>query len=284
MDYDDANNIVYDVDLEQALLQKGVSAEHIAYLREKKPKDFYEYYNYYEHISPNDKEKVLVDPKKIIGISRANTDASLYDNAAGRCKSELNVYRMVTSIEHIRDDTLEQLYSWYENLYDPVAIIYFSDEDVYKVGRDGNHRSLYANIIGVPSIKADVAYYKRNEEKYNIFLYFKEICSKYELDSVESDDYGYDVEAVFRYNNAEYVVTGYTNPEKNGRYCIEQINKLADQLKKDWRYIKNDQLISFWEKHPLITDVCLNFLAKDSAQAYRLYQHIHERNKLHQSK
>ena len=283
MDYSEANNIVHNVDLERVLLQKGVSAEHVAYLKDKHPHNCDEYYDYYEHISEKDEKNALIETKKIIGISRTNINASFYDNAAGRYKSELNVYRMAEAINHICDDTLGQLYAWYENLYDPVALVYFSDEDIYKVGRDGNHRALYASIVGAPLIKAEVAYYRRNEVKYNTFLYFKEVFSEYELESVESDNYNH-AEVTFRYNNEEYVVTGYTNPEKNGRYCVEQIDKLADQLKNDFIYIENDQLIDFWGKHPLIADVCLKFLSKDSAQVYRLYQHIHERNKLHKSK
>jgi hypothetical protein len=283
MDYGEANDIVHNVDLERVLLRKGVSAEHIAYLKNKYPHDFDEYYDYYEHISENDEKNALIETKKIVGISRTNINASFYDNAAGRCKSELNVYRMAEAINHICGDTLEQLYTWYENLYDPVALIYFSDEDVYKVGRDGNHRALYANIIGAPLIKAEVAYYRRNEVNYNTFLYFKEVCSKYALESIESDYYNH-AEVTFRYNDEEYAITGYTNPEKNGRYCIERINKLADQLKNDFRYLENDQLIGFWGKHPLIADICLKFLSRDSAQVYRLYQHIHERNKLRKSK
>lgn len=283
MNYDDANNIVHNINLEQTLLQKGVSIEHIAYLREKKPKRFNEYNNYYEHVSLNDKEKVLVDTKKIIGISRANINASLYDNAVGRCMSELNVYNMATAIKHIRDDTLEQLYSWYEKLLCPVDLIYYSDEDVYAVDIEGNHRSLYANIVGVPSIKADVAYYKRNEEKYNIFICFKDICSKYGLESIETDYYCHDVEAVFYYNNKKYVVTGYANPQKDGLLCMKQINTLAEQLEKDWRYIKDDQLIGLLGKHRLIAKMFSELLIKDSAQAYRLYQHIHGRIKLLQS-
>lgn len=277
MDYMEANDIVYNVDLERALVQKGVSAEHIAYLKANNPKDFFEYYEYYEHISENDKNKVLVETKKIIGISRANVCASFYDNATGRYESELNVYRMATAIEHIRDDALGQLYAWYENLYDPVALIYFSDEDVYKVGRDGNHRSLYANVIGAPFIKADVAYYRRNDEKYKTFLHFKEVCCKYKLESVEPSIYG-DPEFTFSYNNEEYVVTGYVNPKINGQYSIEQIDTLASQLKEDWRFIKKDRLISFLKKHSRVSNMVLKALCKDSKQAYRLHQHIWHRN------
>lgn len=277
MDYMEANDIVNNIDLERVLLQKGLSAEHIAYLKANNPNDFFEYYEYYEHISENDKKNVLVETKKIIGISRTNVNASFYDNAAGRCKSELNVYRMATVIEHIKNDALGQLYAWYENLYDPVNLIYFSDEDVYEVGRDGNHRSLYANIIGAPLIKADVAYYSRNDEKYKTFLHFKEICCKFKLKSVEQDIYG-NTEFTFSYNNEEYVVTGYVNPKINGQYSIEQIDTLASQLNEDWRFIKKDRLISFLKKHSRVSNMVLKALCKDSKQAYRLNQHIWLRN------
>ena len=43
MDYSEANNIVHNVDLERVLLQKGVSAEHVAYLKDKHPHNCDEY-------------------------------------------------------------------------------------------------------------------------------------------------------------------------------------------------------------------------------------------------
>lgn len=207
MDYDEANKIVSEFDLEGTLLQKGVSPEHIAYLREKNPKDLNEYYIYFDHISKNDKKNTLVETQKIIGISRANKKASFYDNAEGGCGSELNVYRMATAIEHITNDALEQLYNWYENLYDPVALIYFSDEDVYKVGRDGNHRSLYAYIVGAPLIKAEVHYYKRNEEKYRTFLFYKKICSDYAVVSVDRNFYDTKLFSAIKIGNTLYLAT-----------------------------------------------------------------------------
>lgn len=276
MDYSEANNIVHNVDLERVLLQKGVSAEHVAYLKEKHPHNCDEYYDYYEHISEKDEKNALIETKKIVGISRTNINASFYDNAAGRYKSELNVYRMAEAINHICDDTLGQLYAWYENLYDPVALVYFSDEDIYKVGRDGNHRALYANIIGAPLIKAEVAYYRLNEVKYKTFLYFKEVCCKYKLESVEPTIYG-EPEFSFSYNTEEYVVTGYVNPKINGQYNTEQIDTLASQLNEDWRFIKKDRLISFLKKHSRVSNMILKAFCKDSKQAHRLNQHIWQR-------
>lgn len=280
MNYDDANNIVHNINLERALLQKGVSIEHIAYLREKKPKRFKEYNDYYEYISLNDKGNVLVDTKKIIGIPRANVNASLYDNAAGKCMSKLNVYNMATAIKHICDDTLEQLYIWYEKSLCPVDLIYYSDEDVYAVDSEGNHRSLYANIVGVPFIRANVAFYKRNEDKYNIFMCFNEICDKYGVESIETDYYSHDVEVVFYYKKEKYVVKGYTSPRKDGIFCMKKINILAEQLEEDSRYIKDTRLIDILGKHRMIANMFFRFFIKDSTQAYRLYQHIHRRKKL----
>lgn len=279
MNYEEANDIVLKSDLEQILHQKGLSLKHIASLKSRRPDHLNDYYTYYDHISNNDKKEILVEPQKIVGIDRANKNASFFDNATGRCNTELNVYNMATAIEHISNDTLEQLYTWYKNLYNPVALIYFSDEDVYDVGRDGNHRSLYANIIGAPLIKADVDYYMRDEEKYNAYLNYKKLCSDYALLSVQLNDNGVS-EATFLYNNKEYTVAGYAYPFKDMQCSKEQIAELAEQLNYDFKHLKFDWLISFLGKHLQARKLYLKFVLKDSIQARRLHQHIIQRNNI----
>lgn len=281
MDYKEANDIVLIFDLEQTLLKKGLSLDHIAYLKDNNPKSLDEYYSYYDYIPLKDKKDVLVVTKKIIGIDRANNRASFFNNAVGRCKSELNIYRMATAIEHIREDTLKQLHDWYENLYDSVDLIYFIDADVYQVGCDGNHRSLYANIIDAPLIKANVRCYKCNEKKQKTFLYYKKICSDYMVISVCQNFYD-NTEVTFLYNTKKYVIEGYDSPIKNGQYCWEQISILAAQLCKDFNYLKKDWLITFFGENSLAKDIFLKCFCKDPKQASRMYQHIYQRKKLDQ--
>ena len=282
MDFDEANELIEHTDLEKVLIGKGVQLDHINYLKYNCPiflEDFYE--ECYEREVDKDCKGVLVSPKKIVSINRANCEFSFYDNAAGKCSSDLNVYRMAKAIMHIKNDTLKQIYSWYETLYYPVDLIYLEDEDIYMIGCDGNHRSLYALIVNAPVIKANVSYYKKNVEVYKAYLQYKALSDTYALIDIDSSSF-YQMKAkeyFFDYNGKEYYVEGYTFPkdENTNQYSKVKVEQLENELRSDWKYLNSKILVNGIGKNYKVLDFCLNLTCKDDKQRKRIRQHIIKR-------
>lgn len=164
MDYNDANQIISETNLEEELIKKGVTDKHIQYIKNTKNKYVDNYQKYYDYVE--DRKNILVDPIKIKIIPRMSTKYSLYDAASGEFDCGLNVYRMAYAVLHIKNDSLSTLYNWYECKCDPVGLIYYMDDDVYMVSPDGSHRSLYCIIVGAPKIRANVSIYRKNRKKY----------------------------------------------------------------------------------------------------------------------
>lgn len=272
---EEAYEIVENVDLEIELVAKGINPGHIKYIKENRPEFDADYSDYYEQDSDNDRERVLVEPKKIKGITRANFDLSYYANANGEGSSNLNVFRMAEAVEHIKNDELKEIYKWYKDLYDPVKLIYYSDDDVYVVGSDGNHRSLYAIIANAPMIRADVRYYKKDINKYQAFLRMLSILRQYDL-RLEWNQAYTDKEFIFKFRDLEYSVRGYIDPKNFEGYDHDKMNQLENQLESDWKYLGNNKLIFYLSRYSFLKRLFLKIFINEE-QALRIEKHIDNR-------
>ena len=277
MEFIEVNEIDKKTDLEKELRRLGISEQHIKYIKNTKPQVLNDFINYYERDEDRDKINVLVQPYKIVDIPRANNQESLYSNAAGVCESELDIGRMTKAICHIKNDSLQQIYYWYEDMYHPISLNYYEEDDCFAVGGDGNHRALYALIVNAPAIKANVYYWRKNNASYEAYLKYKEACKLYGLEYIHIPLQNYlNKRFYFVENDYSYYVEGYTDPktEKSGIYDLDKVNKLISELRSDWKYLKHKWLINFLHKHVNLALKLLKTINLEENQQKRLWHHI----------
>lgn len=239
MDYEDANRIVKEVDLEKILMSKGVSEEHINFIKTRKLNQT-PFFNDYYVAADNENITKLVPTKKIGGIHRASARNSIIDNAMGKCKSELNVYRMATAISKIQENSLDELYEWYEKGCDPVRLVHYTDDDTYHVSGDGNHRSLYALTIGAPVIQAKVRLYIIDNQKKRNYDFFEYLKEKYHIVALWESNRWFNATVIteFKYEDRSYFVKGYLYKEDTDAQKEEiNLGNFEKQLEIDYRVL-----------------------------------------------
>lgn len=270
-----AIDIIKNINLEKELLIKGVTKEHIDYIKNVKVQCLSELYKYYDKDTSIKQIETLVSPKKIVDIGRANPNESLYDCANGTSstrndnRADLNCFSMAIALKHIVNDTLNDIYRWYAEYCDPIKLVYFSDDDVYQVGCDGNHRSLYALIVDAPKVRAIVTTYKKNSKKYKAHLRWAQLSKEYNI------SYGLLEESIiFKGEHSEYKVKGYTLPEKFNSYCEDSIQKLELELASDFQILIHKKLILLSKRYSFAKKHFLKFFCNTQLQRQRIIQHI----------
>ena len=165
-------NYEFDGDLEQYLLDKGVSAEHINKMKckilKQHRKELYEYYDGY-----GDYKEDTVLLKKVTQVRRGTVGQSVYENVR-TLDGEREKESFEKCLEELDLTTLEEVKKWYEEPYekpnkrlpDSVLMFYYEDVGEYYV-HEGNHRTLTAMLIGAEKIKAKVAvaHYDKKKKK-----------------------------------------------------------------------------------------------------------------------
>ncbi len=158
--YKDNGNGVYTFngDLKQFLLDKGVEAEHIEKMKQKKLQHdkFFRYYD--SNNVKNDRaerENRLVPLARVIGTSRGTIGASVFDNVRTMKDGKRDSTRFYSCLKFLNKMSLEELRESYKTI-SPVEMEYYTDEDEYYVTSDGNHRTLTAMLVGAEYINANV--------------------------------------------------------------------------------------------------------------------------------
>ncbi|MFC7443085.1 hypothetical protein [Laceyella putida] len=158
----------YEMDHEALLIEQGVSKEHILQMKEIKVKNheplFWKYHN-----GILTKETMLVPLEKIKGITRCSPGFSWWDHFILR-KGDLVDSRMESLLSSLKKKGLEEFRNTFIDEKYKVSLFHFVDHDIYFVCNDGNHRTIWAKIVGAPFIMADIERYEFPKDEENIKL------------------------------------------------------------------------------------------------------------------
>lgn len=261
--YIDSGNRVYtfDGDLEQFLLDKGVEAEHIERMKQKKLQHDKERYYNSEYIKSGkwEREKRLVPLSRVIGTSRGTVGNSVFENVRTMEAGEREPTRFYSCLNFLNRMSLEELRESYK-IVAPVEMDYYTEEDEYYLTSDGNHRTLTAMLLGAEHISANVTPLYCDFEKRDKCL---AVDKFYEDFGIIQINYSYmGVEIVFTDDEGVYAVNGF--PRRINENCYEYINKLSDEIKADMEMVK------IWSKLPKIIVTILNILSNNK----RIIQYI----------
>ena len=261
--YIDSGNRVYtfDGDLEQFLLEKGVEAEHILRMKQKKLQNDKKRYYDSEYIKSGkrEREKRLVPLSRVIGTSRGTVGESVFDNVRTMEDGERESTRFHSCLNFLNKMSLEELRESYKDVF-PVEMEYYTEEDEYYLTSDGNHRTLTAMLVGAEYINANVTPLYCDFEKRNKCLAVDKFYEEFNIVQINYSYMG--AEIVFEDEEGCYSVNGF--PRRAGENCYEYINKLSDEIKADMKLVK------IWLKLPKIIVTILNM----SSNNKRIIQYI----------
>lgn len=227
-------------DLQEYLLDYGVEIEHIKNMQSRvleQDRDVYQ--DFPEIDSPERGYITLVPLDKVIGTSRGDVGFSVYENVRSMYRGDREPYRFENCFSYFEKFSLEELKKSYEQLHNPVKMVYYVDDDKYFVSSDGNHRTLTAMLVGAEYIRAEVTNGYCNELKKKKYIYSEAFKSKYNVVKIMSSGNIYDIS--FKDEYGVYEVCGYLGPtqEENLFSYLERLSKTIDtECKKVDRIIK----------------------------------------------
>ena len=252
---------IFDGDLEQFLLDKGVEAEHIEKMKQNElQKDKEEYYDSkYIKTGKWEHEKKLVPLSKVIGTSRGTVGASIFDNVRSMQDGEREPTRFKSCLNYLNKMSLAELRESYKTV-SPVEMEYYTEEDEYYLTSDGNHRTLTAMLVGAEYINANVTPLYCNFEKRDKCIAVDKFYKKFNILQIENSNW--EVKITFIDEEGIYDVDGF--PKRKNENCYEYINKLSDEINADMKIVK------IWSKFPKMCVSLLNMLCKNK----RIIQYI----------
>lgn len=234
--YREENDLyIFDGDLEQFLLDKGVKPDHIERMKKKillHDKDKYYTSKYYE-TGKFERETKLVPLSKVIGTSRGTVGKSVFENVRTMKHGEREPYRFQLCLDFLNKMTLDDLKKSYKKVF-PVDMEYYKEEDEYYLSNDGNHRTLTAMLVGAEYINANVTTLYCNFAKRDKCLAVEKFYKDFNIIQV---NYAYiGVEIVFADKEGYFVVDGF--PTRRSENCYEYISKLSDEIQADMKLVK----------------------------------------------
>lgn len=173
------------MDLEQFLLKIGVSQGHIDRMKQERCTTSWEFQLFYEVVGKPEYD-MRVPVEKIHGLTgtRGKDGASWWEHFTGKAGSIVP-----DRIEYLRgrleEMGLEQFREHFAESRYSVDLGYYPEHDVYIVEHDGNHRSLWAKIVGAPVIIATVHHFRFLPNHYERYKRVKDRKEQFErtLDS-----------------------------------------------------------------------------------------------------
>lgn len=154
------------MDQEQFLLKMGVSQSHIDRMKRERCTTSSEYHLFYEEVGKTEYD-VPVPVRKIQGLtgSRGKDGASWWDHFTGKAGAierdrieYLKGKLEEIGLERFREHFAEYRYS--------VDLGYYPEHDLFIVENDGNHRTIWAKIVGAPTISAVVHHFQFLPDHY----------------------------------------------------------------------------------------------------------------------
>ena len=224
--YDHKNKMYeFDGDFESYLMDIGVDKNHIENMQHKvlqANKD--KYHDFPDIYSPERCYISLVPLDKVIGTSRCTVGQSVYDNITKIPAGDRSPDRFMGCFEYFYKMTFEELKQSYSELYEPVEMVYYVDEDEYYL-TNGNHRTLTAMMVGAEYIKAKVTNAYLNPVKKKKCEYSDAFIKKYSIYRIL--EFGGTCDITFQDENGYYELCGYRAPEEN-EDTFSFINRLSE--------------------------------------------------------
>lgn len=265
----DENGVyIFDGDLEQFLLDKGVEAEHIERMKQKKLQpDKERYYDskYFE-TGAFKRETRLVPLSRVIGTSRGTVGQSVFENVRRMENGEREPSRFQSCLNFLNNMTLKELRESYKKV-SHVIMEYYKEDDEYYLTSDGNHRTLTAMLLGAEYIKADVTILYCDFDKRHKCLAVDKFYEDFNIAQINYACLG--IEIVFVDDEGYFVVEGF--PIRRDENCYEYISKLSDEIKADMKLVK------IWKKLPRIIITILDMLSDNK----RIIQYIEKSRHIH---
>lgn len=264
--YDEKNNMfVFTDDLTEYLLKYGISIEHINNMKNKILENDREAYQNFPPLNSSERDYVdLVPLNKVIGTSRGTAGLSVYENVRTMYRGAREPYRFENCLSFLDKLPLEELRKSYENLYEPVRMMYYVDDDEYFLCGDGNHRTLTAMLVGAECILAKITNAHCDTKKKEKFFCSKEFKIKYKIVNIMSSGDMYDIS--FKDDNGVYEICGYPSPEYDESLFsyLKRLSKIIDEDIKKANFIKK-------------TPACIQKLILHCEKNYRIEQYINRK-------
>lgn len=220
-------------DLKEYLLNHGVESEHISKMQCKTLElDRDTYYDFPEIGSCQRDYIALVPLENVIGTSRGTVGLSVYENVRTMCRGEREPHRFADCFSYFEKLPLNQLRKSYEDLYEPVIMVHYVDDDRYFVTNNGNHRTLIAMLVGAKYIRAKVTDAQCNELKKKKYTYSKAFMHKYHIVSIMRSINTYDISYVDEIGT--YEVCGYQGPTED-EDLFALLERLSNTIERDAR-------------------------------------------------
>ena len=168
------------MDQEKFLLKMGVSQGHIDRMKRERCVTSYEYQLFYEWVGKTEYH-VQAPVEKIHGLTetRGKDGASWWDHFIGKAgmieRDRIEYLRgklEEMGLERFRAHFAESRYS--------VDLGYYPEHDVFIVENDGNHRILWAKIVGAPTISAVVHHFRFLPDHFERYTMVKERKEQFE--------------------------------------------------------------------------------------------------------
>ena len=264
--YDEEKEMYYFTDdLIRYLLDYGVELEHINKMQRKiLERDRDAYQEFPEIDSPERGYITLVPLDKVIGTSRGDIGLSVYENVRAMHRGDREPHRFINCFSFFDTLSLDELKKSYEELYDPVKMVYYVDDDKYFVSGDGNHRTLTAMLVGTEYIRAKVTNGHCNELKKKKYICSKEFERKYNIVNIMSSGNTYDIS--FKDEKGVYEVLGYSGPTQE-EDLFAFLGRLSNTIDTD--IIKVNRIM----KMPIFAQKIVMHYEKN----YRIEQYIHKK-------
>ncbi len=250
--YDEENNMFFFTDdLTKYLLKYGISIEHINKMKTKNLENDRDTYQRFPSLNTPERDYVdLVPMDKVIGTSRGTAGLSVYENVRTMYRGDREPHRFKDCFSFLDKLSLGELRKSYEELYYPVKMVYYVDDDEYFVSSDGNHRTLTAMLVGAEYIRAKVTNGHCDTIKKEKYLCSKEFKIKYKIVEIMSSGNIYDFS--FKDDKGVFEICGYPAPreEEDLFAFLKRISKtIDDDIKKVNRIKKMPEIIQKFIMH-----------------------------------
>lgn len=240
--YDENDDMfVFEDDLMEYLLQHGICSEHIHKMQTKILESRRDAYQNYPPSNSAERNYVdLVPLDKVIGTSRGTEGQSVYENVRVMYRGDREPNRFERCLSFLDTMSLEELRKSYEELYDPVEMEYYVDDDAYYLTSNGNHRTLVAMLVGAKYIRAKVTNGYCDTSKKEKFLCSKEFKEKYKIENIMRDYLNSSFDISFKDDKGVYEICGYPGPEDDEDLFsfIDRLSQMIDAETKKAYFIR----------------------------------------------
>jgi hypothetical protein len=249
---------------EEFLLKMGVPQSHIDRMKRDTCLSSCDYQLFYEFAGEEEIEDLRMVPvEKVGGLtgSRGEGGASWWDHFTGKV-GNLDLVRIERLKEKLKALGLDHFRSTFAHPEYKIELGYYPWHDAYIVESDGNHRTIWAKIVGAPTIAARVYrflpdHYKRYQRLVERKKQFENTVKHYNLIWKDSDLLaGEEQIPVWHFGRGYYNRRRYETDE-NIQWMMKEYDRMEKRLKRLGEI--HERLSRF--KNERIRDLLLRFLS-----------------------